>query len=231
MKNSFRLAATASLLVFTGCATAPQQPIAFSHDSYANGKPVKIGVVMTALPKIDTQFPGAGCLLCYVAAATANSTLTSYTHTLTLEDLPNLRAQAVDVLMKKGINAVAIDNNIDITKLPKSHTDGPNLTKKDFSSLKAKYNVDKLLVIDITSLGFVRTYASYIPTSDPKAELSGTGYIVDLSTNTLEWYDPVSVVKSADGNWKEPPKFPGLTNAYYQTIELGKDGFLKPLAQ
>jgi hypothetical protein len=28
---------------------------------------------------------------------------------------------------------------------------------------------------------------------------------------------------SAQGEWDEPPKFPGLTTAYYQAIELAKD--------
>ena len=231
MKNAIRLTVAASILALGGCATAPQQPIAFHQDAFNKGQPSKIGVVMTPIPKVDTYLPGAGCLLCYAAAAAANSTLNSYSHTLPVEDLPNLKKQVADVLVKRGLDAVVIDEPLDVKKLPRAHAEGPNLARQDFTALKAKYHVDKLLVIDVELLGFVRTYASYIPTSDPKAEFNGLGYIVDLNTNAFDWYNPVSIVKSSDGQWKEPPKFPGLTNAYFQTLELGKDGFVKPLAQ
>jgi hypothetical protein len=33
----------------------------------------------------------------------------------------------------------------------------------------------------------------------------------------------VNIIKAAEGNWDEPPKFPGMTNAYFQTIELARD--------
>jgi len=87
------------------------------------------------------------------------------------------------------------------------------------------------LVIDITALGFTRTYSAYIPTSDPKSLLRGAGYMVNLSNNTYEWYLPVVVSKGADRNWDEPPKFPALTNAYFQGLELGKDRFLEPFGK
>jgi len=213
-----------------GCATVQQQPIGFSRDAFTTGKPSRIGVVMTPLPKVDTYLPGAGCLLCYAVAAGVNSTLTAYSHTLSYEDLPNLKKEAAELLVKKGLDATVIAEDLNVSQLPRNSAEGPNMAKQNYSSLKAKYNVDKLLVIEVSAVGFVRTYADYIPTSDPKAEVVGKGYIVDLTTNTYDWYAPVSVLKSSDGEWKEPPKYPGLTNAYFQAIELGKDGFLKPLA-
>jgi hypothetical protein len=33
-------------------------------------------------------------------------------------------------------------------------------------------------------------------------------------------------MKSAESTWDEAPTFPGLTNAYYQALELAKDAFL-----
>ena len=107
----------------------------------------------------------------------------------------------------------------------------PDFAAKDFSSLKSQLNVDRLLVIDINALGALRTYSAYIPTSDPKAVLRGTGYIVNLSNNALDWYLPVNILKSAEQSWDEPPKFPGLTNAYFQAIEVGKDTFKQPFQQ
>ena len=110
--------------------------------------------------------------------------------------------------------------------LPNFSSNAANATKKDFHGFQQKYAIDKLLVIDITTLGMLRNYSGYIPTSDPKGVLQGSGYLVNLKTNVYEWYLPVNVTKSAIGKWDEPPKFPGLTNAYFQAMEEGKDSFL-----
>jgi hypothetical protein len=61
--------------------------------------------------------------------------------------------------------------------------------------------------------------------------LVGSASMVDLSTHALEWYLPLDVSRAADGNWDEPPKFPGLSNAYYQVLETGMDMVRKPFAQ
>lgn len=230
MKIRFAIALVAIASLLGGCASVPQPPLPVAKELLAS-KTTKVGVAMTALPKVDTAFPGAGCLLCMAAASIANNSLTSHVQTLTVEDLPQLKGQLVKSLRAKGLNAVAIDDPLDLKNLPSFSAKAPNFATKDFSALKAKYKVDKLLVIDIAALGAWRDYSAYIPTSDPKAVFKGTGYIVDLGNNALDWYLPVDIVKSADQKWDEPPKFPGLTNAYYQVIELGKDAFSKPFAQ
>lgn len=210
-----------------GCASAPQLPLDLKQSSLTS-QPGRIGVAMTALPQVDTHLNGAGCLLCYAAASLANRELTVYTQTLPLEDLPKLKNDVADLIRKKGADVTVIPEDIKIDDLPDSNAKGPNIAKKDFSSLRKKYNIDKLVVINIYTLGFWRNYNNYFPTSDPKGVLQGTGYIVNLTNNSYEWYLPVNIMKSADKNWDEPPKFPGLTNAYFHTVELGKDRFLAP---
>jgi hypothetical protein len=210
-----------------GCADAPQKPIPLNAAAVST-KNQRIGVGMTALPKVDTSFPGAGCLLCLAAASIANSALTTHTQTLPYEDIPRLKNDVAELLRKHGADATVIPDVLDISGLPDNSVKGPNVAKKDFSSLRKKYNIDKLVVINIAMLGMERAYSSYIPTSDPKSIFRGTGYMVDLNNNAYTWYLPVQVTKSADGKWDEPPKFPGLTNAYFQALEIGKDDFLKP---
>ncbi|QDQ29368.1 hypothetical protein FNU76_16960 [Chitinimonas arctica] len=185
---------------------------------------------MSALPAANTDFPGAGCLLCLAAASVANSKLTTHTKTLGPEDLPKLKQQAAELIRKKGAEAVIIEEPLVVDDLPSASQKGPNQSPKDFAALKAKYGVDKLFVFDIQFLGMQRPYSSYIPSSDPKAVMLGFGYLVNLSNNSYEWFAPVNIVKSSEGAWDEAPAFPGLTNAYYQVVEAGKDAFLKPLA-
>jgi hypothetical protein len=75
-------------------------------------------------------------------------------------------------------------------------------------------------------VGIHRNYASYVPTGAPHSTIQGVGYIVNLKDNSLEWYQPVTIKKFTDQNWDEPPKFPALTNAYYQAIEMAKDAYI-----
>jgi hypothetical protein len=229
----YRIAALAAfgaaLLMLAGCATKPQAPVGFDAKSLAMSRQT-VGVAMTAVPKPEVQLPGAGCLLCILTAQVANSALSKHAETLTTDDLSRLRQRIADALAKRGATVKVIAEPVNVEALPQAATDAPGFARKNFSALKQKYGVDKLLVIEIHQLGFERTYTAYIPTSDPKALFRGVGYIVDLRTNKLEWYQPVDVRKSADGQWDEPARFPGLTNAYFQALEIGQDTLVRPLS-
>lgn len=227
MNARFTLVLAFASVFLGGCISPPQQPISLTRDA-VGPQAGRVGVAQTALPKLDTQVPGASCLLCLAAASLANSSLTDHAQTLTYEDLPKLKNEIAKLLLKQGTNVSVIEEDVNVNDLPDVDSKTPNAVRKDFSALQKKYKLDKLLVIDITALGFIRTYASYIPTSDPKSVLQGAGYLVNLKSNVYDWYLPVSVIKSADQKWDEPPKFPGLTNAYFQAVEIGKDNFLRP---
>ncbi|RYF17547.1 MAG: hypothetical protein EOO30_06790 [Comamonadaceae bacterium] len=177
--------------------------------------------------------PGADCLLCIMAATVANSSLSKHADSLGAEDLAPVPEQIAEALRKKGAMAVVIREPLEVDKLADATASGdtPNVARKNFAPLKQKYAVDKLLVVQFDSLGFERSYSAYIPTSDPKGIVRGVGYMVDLSKNTYEWYLPVSVYKASDGPWDEPSKFHGLTNAYFQAIETGRERLLQPFKE
>ncbi len=222
-------ALTAIALCLGGCAsTPPQLPVPLAQDA-TTGKAGRIGVAMKALPAVDNSFPGAYCLLCLAAASIANSQVTSYAKTLPLEDLPKLKQDIAARLRKSGAEVVVIDEPLPLDGLPTTGSKLPNVASQNFASVKDKYRLDKLLVVEINTIGFERTYQAYIPSSDPKAVFRGRAFLVNLSNNAYEWYVPINIYKSSDSAWDEPPKFPGLSNAYFQTLELGRDAILKPL--
>jgi hypothetical protein len=228
MKKLIALGAVAATLLLTGCATPQQMPVTMSKTALQT-QGTRVGVAMSKLPKVDTSFPGAGCLLCYAAASAANSSLTTHTQALPSDDVARFKTDIAEVLRKKGHEVTVIDESLQIDALPK--TDGaPGKSRRDFASLRSKYNVDKLIVLEISELGITRTYASYIPTGEPQSIIQGSGYMVNLADNSLEWYQPLREVRSADGKWDEP-SFPGLTNAYFQVIEGARDSVLKPFVQ
>jgi hypothetical protein len=215
--------------ILGGCAvTPPQQPLAMQPASL-KADAGRIGVAMSSVPKVDTQFPGAGCLLCLAAASAMNSSLTDHVRTLPPEDVPALKDRAAALIKAKGATPVPLASALDVNALPSFNSDAPNVARKDFRGLKDKHQVDKLLMIQLDTIGVVRNYSAYVPNGEPKAVFSGTAYLVDLKTNALEWYHPFNVTKAADGNWDESPKFPRMTNAFFQALELGKDEILRPL--
>lgn len=228
MRTAFAAILLAVLL--SGCVAPPQAPVQMAPDAF-DTKAGRIGVVMTPLPKPDTQFPGAGCLLCLAAANAAHTTLTGYTQTLSTAELGTLKKEVADLIRKKGGNVTVINEDLVLDQLPDASAKGANLALKDHTVLKKRYDVDKLVVLNILLLGVERPYSAYVPTSEPKGVLVGRGYLINLSNNTFEWHQNVRIVRAADGKWDEPPNFPGLTNAYFQAVETGKDELKNPFGR
>lgn len=213
--------------VLAGCATPPQPPLAMKAEMLSSK--ARVGVAMAPLPKVDTRFPGADCLLCLAAASVANNSMTNHVQTLKADELLELKLEVAELLKGKGLEPRVIDEPIELKTLPEVDAK-PGFARRDFAALKAKYGVDKLFFVDVTAVGVWRNYASYIPTAEPKATVQGAGYVIDLNTGAYDWYAPIAIFKAGAGRWDEPPAFPGLTNAYYQAIEAAKDTVTGPLA-
>lgn len=217
-----------SLLV--ACGTVPQQPVALKDGALAT-RTDRIGVAMTKIPKPDTLFPGANCLLCLGVASAANKSMTDAVNKWTTDELASLAPELVGMLKGRGLQVVQLDAPLEVDKLPAAKVSAPGLADRDYSSLKAAAGIDRLLVVKWTATGVWRNYASYVPTGAPRAVVVGTASLVNLADNKLEWYAPIQVERNAEGEWDEPPKFSGLNNAFYQAIELAKDQVKKPLAR
>lgn len=229
-----RLGATVALLaaaLLAGCAAPVQQPVNLAPDFMSTkAKQGRLGVVMAELPKPDTQFPGAGCLLCIAVANGAHASLSKEVQAFSTAELKPLPEQLVALLRKQGVDAVLITDPLKVADLPDLGGDTVNKSRKSFLALKAKHQLDRLLVVDIQSLGVWRSYSAYVPTDVPRAVLNGQASIIDLSTHALDWHLPLALSRAAEGAWDEP-KFPGLTNAYYQVLETGMDMVKKPLSK
>ena len=229
------LGAVLALSAFlAGCAGPVQQPMNLAADyfSSAKAKAGKVGVVMSDLPKPDTQFPGAFCLLCLAVANGAHSALSKEVQSFSTTELQPLPADVAALLKKQGLDVVLINEPLKVADLPDLGASDPvNKARKNYASLKAKHGIDRLLVVHITSLGVWRSYSAYVPTDPPRAVLNGTVSMIDLSSHALEWYLPLAVSRAADGAWDKPPKFPGLSNAYYQVLETSMDMVKKPLGK
>ena len=59
----------------------------------------------------------------------------------------------LNAMLQKVVRSTVIDAPIDMESLPSSSVQGTNVAKKDFASLKKTHDVDKLLLIQIQSIG------------------------------------------------------------------------------
>ncbi len=224
MKKALLLIVT--LAVISGCATKSQLNLGLSQDFYTH-KEIVVGVYMTELPKTDTHIVGAHCLLCYAVATGANSSLTKQMKTLNSEDLEGLDQKVVDLIVSKGISAKIIETEIIINELKQFDSKEDNFARRDFRSFKDKLNIDKLVVIDLNMLGAYRAYNGYFPQGGPMGAVIGSAYTIDLKTNRYELYEKIDFKISPDGTWDEPPAFPGVSNSFFQAIELTKERILQ----
>lgn len=214
-------------MLSAGCAVQPPIPMSAGFGAMKEGK---VGVAISTLPKVTTSFPGAGpvCLLCMAAAALSNQPVTAHVERLPADDLLVLAPDIAKRLRSKGIDAIAIDAPLDLSTLVSISQPATSTAQRDFRPLRDKHGVDRLVVFEVRSLGVVRNYSNYFPVSEPLGHFDGVGYVVNLKTNMLEWWLPIEVRKAVAGKWDDPPKFPGLTNAYFFAIEEAKDNLTRP---
>lgn len=222
-------------LLVIGCAPAPIKPVPLEAQFYEQ-KTHKVGVYLDTLPNVNTFFPGAGCLLCLAAAEVANSDVTEHVKTFSVEDIKSIAADVEMALKSKDLKPIVVTSPINWDKLEdfKAPDELKQYARKDLRSLKQSLGVDKMVLIDINQVGVIRSYSSYIPTSDPMGYLYGEVAIVDLTDNSYNMYQSVNIKTAVVGEWDEPKNFPGITTAFYESINTLKQkvmSLLKPADQ
>lgn len=213
-------------LMFTGCASVKyQEPVEYTTAIPIQGNTIAISADVPEKPKMTT--PGASCLLCLAAAAAANSGLTSHTKTLNNDEITSLGSELTEIFQSNEYNVTLLTEPVDVKKLKKIKGAVEAVDPvRDYRPLKQTLGTTHLLIIDIDYVGFVRNYSGYIATSPPQSLVEGNAYLVNLETNQYDWYLPIYEKNSVGSNWKEGPDYPGLTNAYYQSVASTRDKIL-----
>lgn len=215
--------------LMVGCAVTPTAPKDFAPTFYEQPAQT-VGVYVHYPDKVNTFHPGASCLLCMAAAEAANSSVTKQMQSLPAEDFADLAEQIAEKLSNNGMNAVVIEEPELLKGLKRFRSKDPNVARTDYRPLKQSHNIDTLIVVEITQMGSERTYSSYIPTGAPQGYVNGKAYAIDLTSNSIQMYQPLTQRVAVVGEWKESPSYPGLTTAYYQAVENVKakvDGLVK----
>jgi hypothetical protein len=224
MRMIFRLFTLLAIVLSTGCATI-QPPVSMSKDFYqSNGKTVAVNY--TPLEKPSFYMEGDVRLLDFAIISAATSSLSSHLKTLDSTDFDLVKEKVKLSLEQHGFQVIVLEEPIDPEKLD-SFSD-PNsddhiyFARKDYTSYKEKLNIDFLLNIQVSRMGVARMYHGFLPLADPRGVFDVHGEVVDLTTNKLLWYQDISESVSSNGNWDEPPSFPGLTNSFYIALEQAR---------
>lgn len=207
-------------LYLAGCATI-QAPVPLSKQAFSTD--TTIGVYLSETPAPKTHFDGASCLLCIAFASGSNSKLTAQVLTLGAEELNDLGQSVVNKLQAQGKNATLITKQLALADLKKHSGKHPNSTPRSFSELADVLGVSHLAVISVDRLGVMRNYQGYVPTGAPVGYVDGSAYLVDLKNNQYSMYTDIVQQSPVEGEWKEPPTYPGVSTAFYQALEATKD--------
>ena len=200
--------------------------------AFWSNKDQVIGVAVAKLPVPKTTKAGSQGLLDIAINDANSSDLDKHLASLDIGGIDQTVDKFIEYLNGKNIQAKKIDEKIDLETLPEladTSEESNGKTKfhaaRDFRALKEKYNVDKLLLINVGRVGTWRTYYGFIPTSDPVGSSYISGQIINLSNNELEWSQFANQnVPNSEPEWDVPPNFPGLTkatmSAYEQTQQM-----------
>lgn len=206
-------------LILTGCVTTPQPTVALDTNLFSKGD-LKIGVAYLPPEKqATTHIRGANCLLCIgVASALTNSLSGHLNESISTDELDTLKDAVVSKYSKRSANTKLVELPTSLDKLA-DFPDQVGFAKKDFRSLKEKLDVDLLVVLKVNQHGAHRHFNSYIPAGDPQGYVGAHLYSVNLSTNAYVQYLEIEEKVQPEGEWDEPPTFPGVTTSYFQAVE------------
>lgn len=208
---------TVAALSVVGCVSVT--PDIGVQPKFMTQKDKVIGVAVAELPKPMTYKVGNQGLLDVVINNAAASDLDKHLAGLDISRISDVGERIAKDLEVKGFRVKRIQEPVGVAALAKLEKQNDAQSKtyfdgRDFSGFKAKYGVDKLVLLSVGQIGTQRSYYGFIPTSDPVAVAQVNGRVIDLASNQLEWNQTVMrTVPSNTGTWDEPPAFPGLTKA------------------
>jgi hypothetical protein len=210
-----------------GCVTVT--PNFSARPDFWEHKQAVIGVALADFPK-PTAYKGGSQGLLDIAINNANAgPLEEHLNSLDISKVADISDRIAGYLTAKGFRVKQIKEPVKIGELKdleKDKSSAPNSphSSRDFTPLKAKYGIDKLVLITVTQVGTVRNYYGFFPIGAPAGITSMLGQAINLADNSLEWNQVITqTVPSADPNWDQPPQYPGLTKAVYTALDQSRN--------
>jgi len=211
----------ACVVALAGCGGSKQYRVKAQDEIWTEKEDV-IGVVLTAPDKFGFYAEGTATNLDITIINGLMRKLRAHLASLDTAEVFALDKRAQEKLKEHDLRVVRHEGKIDFDDLknftPPDKEVEYSLT--DLRPLKEEYGYDKILLINFTDykFGISRPYDGFTATGDPYASLVGIAQIVDLESNRLLWYYVFDISKFVEGDWDQPPEYPGLTQAIYDAV-------------
>lgn len=219
-----------AVTVLSGCAVV-QKPIPSTAQIFSTPDST-VAVAIGKLPEPDQSMMGPqGLLDVAINRANAKAIVTR----LQQQDFSAVKKLSEDFtqgLEERQIKVVVVPEIFDATALQKfTEGSGEGIALLDYRPLAKKYGVERLLLIQPTWLGTMRSYQGFIPLGAPVGHVAIIGQLIDLRSNRLQWYAPIVVSTPVSGKWDDAPGYENLMKAVDQStrdaIVKVRDAFFK----
>lgn len=204
--------------LLAGCATspAPVEAIVLPASFWQN-KQGKIGVALVEAPRGTVHMYGPRDALDRAIATKADSQFINYLHTVRPGAFNQLAEGFSAGLRKRGYTVEVIAQPVESTWYATLQTKAPtNKVEADLAPDRAKYGVDRLLLLSVDRFGAYRDYFVFVPTAAPMAIFQVEGKLVDLASNEMLWRATMASKQNVipiEGDWNQPPDYPNVTLA------------------
>ncbi len=206
-------------LLLTACGITPNVDL---QDSFWSNAHQKVAVAHSKTIVPDLYHRGQEGLLDIAINSVVND---KFTHQVKQSDMswyPKLQQEFVAHLHKNKIQAKAIAEPLDESRLPAHPGDNKSIARKDYTTLTATIDSDKLLVIYVNSAGATRQFSGFIPLGKPKAICSLSGRLIDLKTNAILWQHTAAVEIDIADPWDEAPNYHNFTTAFKTAVSFAQ---------
>jgi len=135
---------------------------------------------------------------------------------------------SVQQLESRNVSITHHPEPIVFTDLQKRKRPPKGQYKKDLSSIIESTNANYILLLHCESYGASRSYYGFFPTSYPQAVVTMTGVMIDRE-HQIQWNHSKKYTTYVGENWKQPPKYPLVTDALaktWKTVEQDVTGQL-----
>jgi hypothetical protein len=210
------------LFLIIGCAT---KSISLKP-SFWEQKDLKIGVAVVDFPKVGLHKKGGQGLLDMALVDAATGEFQAYLEQIDISTFEDLIGIFTTKCEEKGMSALKIDSFINLEEYEKfSAPSSGEYSKKDLRSLSDEYDINMLILLSIEAVGTIRSYYGFIATGRPKGYCIGKGQLIDLDNNEILWLYSMNEEEGShniEGEWKQPPDYPNLTEAIIDAVEYAK---------
>lgn len=172
---------------------------------------VMVALVQPAKPGFATS--GDQGLFDIIVNNITNHTIANYLASINVDWYRGYQADFVHRLSERHIKALAYR---------------PYLSSSitNYSVYSKTISGNKLLVINLISLGVTRNFIAIIPTNLPQVFCVLSGQLIDLKTKAILWRYTSQSILDIPRPWHQPPNYPNVTIALKKAVRLSTQDLL-----